>query len=132
MWSKLFPSRFALLKAFILLFLSISLLMRISFLVWNFGEVDTRIFSLLKTFGTGFLFDIGTVSFFAIPYLIYLVLFPIKWYGSKVDKFITFFGFSLGVLIIYFSFFGEFTFWDEFQRRYNFIAVDYLITPTKL
>lgn len=40
---------------------------------------------------------------------------------------VTYFGFSLVVLIIFFSFFGEFTFWDEFQRRYNFIAVDYLI-----
>nr|WP_317045314.1 LTA synthase family protein [Formosa algae] len=33
----------------------------------------------------------------------------------------------MGVLILFFSFFGEFTFWDEFQRRFNFIAVDYLI-----
>ncbi|GAA4282230.1 LTA synthase family protein [Gaetbulibacter aestuarii] len=33
----------------------------------------------------------------------------------------------MGLLVIYFSFFGEFTFWDEFHRRYNFIAVDYLI-----
>ncbi len=57
----------------------------------------------------------------------YLLLFPIKWNGSFVDKIITSAGFFIGVLVIYFSFFGEFTFWDEFQRRYNFIAVDYLI-----
>lgn len=44
-----------------------------------------------------------------------------------MDKVITYTGFSIGVLILYFSFFGEFTFWDEFERRYNFIAVDYLI-----
>ena len=127
MWSKLFPSRFALLKAFVLLFLSISLFVRISFMVWDFGEVDIGIFGLLRTFGTGLLFDIGTVSFFTIPYLLYLLVVPVKWYGSLVDRIITAFGFFLGILIIYFSFFGEFTFWDEFQRRYNFIAVDYLI-----
>lgn len=127
MWSKLFPSRFALLKAFVLLFLSISLFVRISFMVWDFSEVDIGIFGLLRTFGTGLLFDIGTVSFFTIPYLLYLLVVPVKWYGSLVDRIITAFGFFLGILIIYFSFFGEFTFWDEFQRRYNFIAVDYLI-----
>lgn len=127
MWSKLFPRRFALLKAFVILFLSISFLIRISFLVWGFGEVDKGIFSLIRTFGTGILFDIGTVSFFTIPYLLYLILFPVKWYGSLVDRIITASAFFLGILIIYFSFFGEFTFWDEFQRRYNFIAVDYLI-----
>jgi phosphoglycerol transferase MdoB-like AlkP superfamily enzyme len=127
MWSRLFPKRFALLKAFVFIFLSLSFLVRLSFFVWDFGEIDKSIFSLLQTFATGLLFDIGTVSFFTIPYLIYLLLFPVKWYGSIVDKTITYFGFFLGILIIYFSFFGEFTFWDEFQRRYNFIAVDYLI-----
>ncbi len=127
MWLKLFPKRFALLKAFVLVFLTISALVRISFLVWDFGEVDMGIFNLFRTFVIGFLFDIGTISYFLIPYLIYLLLFPIKWYGSLVDRIITGIGFFFGVLIIYFSFFGEFTFWDGFQRRYNFIAVDYLI-----
>ena len=102
-------------------------MVRIALLTWDFGQVDKSFFSLLRTFGTGLLFDIGTVSFFTIPYLIYLLVFPIKWYGSLVDKISTAFGFFLGILIVYFSFFGEFTFWDEFQRRYNFIAVDYLI-----
>ena len=127
MWYKLFPKRFSLFKAFVFLFLSISFLVRLSFLIWDFGEVDKSIFSLLHTFGAGLFFDIGTVSFFTIPYLIYLLLVDVKWYGSLLDKIITSFGFFLGVLVIYFSFFGEFTFWDEFQRRYNFIAVDYLI-----
>ncbi|WP_149276337.1 LTA synthase family protein [Pareuzebyella sediminis] len=127
MWSRLFPNRFALLKAFVVLFISVSLLVRLSFLIWDFDEVDSNIFSLLRTIVTGFLFDIGTVSIFTIPYLIYLIFFPVRWYGSLADKIISVFGFFLGVLIIYFSFFGEFTFWDEFQRRYNFIAVDYLI-----
>jgi phosphoglycerol transferase MdoB-like AlkP superfamily enzyme len=127
MWSKLFPKQFALLKVFVLLFLSISLALRIGFLIWDFGEFDSGILPLLKTFLVGLLFDIATISFFAIPYLLYLLLFPVKWYGSLADRIITTLGFALGVLVIYFSFFGEITFWDEFQRRYNFIAVDYLI-----
>jgi len=127
MWFKLFPKRFALLKAFVLIFLSISFLVRLSFMVWDFGEVDKNIVSLLRTFISGFLFDIATVSFFTVPYVLYLSVFPAKWYGLLVDRIITAFGFFLGVFVIIFSFFGEFTFWDEFQRRYNFIAVDYLI-----
>jgi len=125
--SKLFPKRFTLLKAYIGLFLILSFIVRLSFLFWNFSEVDKNLFTLGNTFIIGFLFDVATISFFAIPYLIYLLLFPKRFYGSIVDKVITYFGFSLGVLIVFFSFFGEFTFWDEFQRRYNFIAVDYLI-----
>lgn len=125
--SKIFPMRFTLLKAYIGLFLILSFIVRCSFLIWNFSEVDKEAFTLIETFGIGFLFDIATISFFAIPYLAYLLFFPKRFYGSIVDKIITYFGFSIGVLIIFFSFFGEFTFWDEFQRRYNFIAVDYLI-----
>ncbi|XCF04773.1 LTA synthase family protein [Tamlana crocina] len=125
--SKLFPKRFALLKAYIGLFLILSFIVRLSFLIWNFSEVDKNLFTLGNTFIIGFLFDVATISFFAIPYIIYLLLFPKRFNGSVVDKVITYFGFSLGVLIVFFSFFGEFTFWDEFQRRYNFIAVDYLI-----
>ncbi|KKN21495.1 hypothetical protein LCGC14_0924780, partial [marine sediment metagenome] len=123
----MFPKRFRLFKAFLILFLSISLVVRLIILIWYFDQVDKDILSLMGTFVSGFIFDIGTVSFFAIPYLIYLLVFPKKWYGSLFDKIITSFGFFLNVLIIYFSFFGEFTFWDEFQRRYNFIAVDYLV-----
>ncbi|WP_317125254.1 LTA synthase family protein [Ulvibacter antarcticus] len=80
-----------------------------------------------NTFVIGFLFDLGTVSFFALPYALYLLIFPQKWYGSFVDKVITYFAYSLGLIIFLFSFFAEFTFWEEFQRRFNFIAVDYLI-----
>lgn len=119
--------RFTLFKAYIGLFLILSFIVRCSFFIWNFSEVDKEAFTLIETFGIGFLFDIATISFFAIPYLAYLLFFPKRFYGSIVDKIITYFGFSIGVLIIFFSFFGEFTFWDEFQRRYNFIAVDYLI-----
>ncbi|QVY64021.1 LTA synthase family protein [Polaribacter sp. Q13] len=125
--NKIFPSRFALLKAYISLFLILSFIIRLSFLIWNFSELDKSGFTLGKTFLIGFLFDVATISFFTIPYLIYLLLFPKHFYGSIIDKIITYFGFSLGVLILFFSFFGEFTFWEEFQRRYNFIAVDYLI-----
>lgn len=125
--SKIFPTRFVLLKAYISLFLILSFIVRLSFLIWDFAEVDKSVFVLGNTFIIGFLFDVATISFFAIPYLIYLLIFPKRFYGSIVDKILTYFGFSLGVLIMFFSFFGEFTFWDEFQRRYNFIAVDYLI-----
>ncbi|SFZ94217.1 Phosphoglycerol transferase MdoB [Flaviramulus basaltis] len=125
--SRIFPMRFALLKAYIGLFLILSFIVRLSFFVLNFHEVNKNFFILGNTFLIGFLFDVATISFFAIPYLIYLLVFPKRFYGSIIDKVITYFGFSLGVLILFFSFFGEFTFWDEFQRRYNFIAVDYLI-----
>jgi phosphoglycerol transferase MdoB-like AlkP superfamily enzyme len=127
MWHILFPNRYTLVKAFILLFITLSFLVRLTFFIWDFYEVDAHIGIMARTFITGLFYDIGTLSLFLMPFLVYLLIFPKKWYGSLADKISTWFGFSLAVLIIYFSFFGEFTFWDEFQRRFNFIAVDYLI-----
>lgn len=127
MFSKFFPSRFATLKAFVLFYIIISFLVRLSLFIWSFSEVDKGFFTILRTFLTGTFFDIGTISFFTIPFCIYLLVLPKKWNGTIFDKVVMYFGFFIGTLILYFSFFGEFTFWEEFQRRYNFIAVDYLI-----
>jgi phosphoglycerol transferase MdoB-like AlkP superfamily enzyme len=127
MWQKIFPDRFALLKTFILIFLILSFLVRVIFLIWSFGEIDTSFTTLLYTFGIGFLFDLSTVSFFALPYSLYLLLLPQKFHGSLVDKSITYFAYTIGLVIFLFSFFAEITFWDEFKNRFNFIAVDYLI-----
>ncbi|WP_317131426.1 LTA synthase family protein [Maribacter sp. ACAM166] len=127
MWNLLFPKRYTLLKAFVLLFITTSFLVRLTFLFWDFSEVDMHIGVLVRTFATGLVYDIGTLSMFLMPFLLYLLIFPKKWCGSYLDRISTWFGFFLAVLIIYFSFFGEFTFWEEFQRRFNFIAVDYLI-----
>jgi phosphoglycerol transferase MdoB-like AlkP superfamily enzyme len=44
-----------------------------------------------------------------------------------VDKSCTYVFYFLTTLILTFSFFAELTFWEEFQNRFNFIAVDYLI-----
>lgn len=126
-WSNLFPKRFELLKIYILIFITISFILRSCLTVWYFPHIDSSIFAILKVFLIGFLFDVGTISFFAVPYALYLLVIPKKWYGSVFDKVITYFGYSVGLLIFIFSFFAEITFWEEFERRFNFIAVDYLI-----
>jgi phosphoglycerol transferase MdoB-like AlkP superfamily enzyme len=127
MFKAIFPKRLSLLKTYVLLFLILSFFVRIFFLVYSFKEVDTTFFKLANTFIIGFLFDVGTISLFSLPYLLYLLIIPKKLYGSILDKIITYFAFSLGIIIFLFSFFAEITFWEEFERRFNFIAVDYLI-----
>jgi len=127
MKAKLFPKRFLLLKRFVYTFILLSTIIRLIFLIWSFSDLDISLINLGKSIIYGLFFDIGTVSFFTVPFVIYLLLFPKRLYGSILDKIITYFGYSLGLLIFLFSFFAEFTFWEEFKRRFNFIAVDYLI-----
>ncbi|MES2545481.1 MAG: sulfatase-like hydrolase/transferase [Bacteroidota bacterium] len=119
--------RYSLLYNFVLWFLITSQIVRIVLYIWQYDEVSFNIFTVLETFFTGLLFDIGTVSFIIFPAILYYLIFPNKWIGSWVDKFLVWFLTTLGTFILIFTFFAELTFWDEFKTRFNFIAVDYLI-----
>jgi phosphoglycerol transferase MdoB-like AlkP superfamily enzyme len=119
--------RLSLLKAVVLQFVIISTIVRLSFFAWSFSQIDGSIFHFLRMMFTGLFFDFGVISFFAITYIIYLIALPNLWVGSLIDKTMNYFYYFLTTLIITFSFFAEFTFWEEFQNRFNFIAVDYLI-----
>ncbi len=125
--NTLFPKRFSLLKMYVLTFLVISFVIRFIFYIWSFNEIDFSIFSFFRTFLTGLFFDLGIISFFAIPFSLYLLLFPKRFYGSLLDKIVINFAYFIGILIFVFTFFAEITFWEEFKRRFNFIAVDYLV-----
>jgi len=122
-----FSGRFTLLLYFISWFLILSQVLRIAFFVWQFDEVSWNILNLIRTLLTGLFFDIGAVTFIALPAIIYYAVFPNRWIGSFTDKAPVWFFTSLTVFILVFTFFAELTFWDEFKTRFNFIAVDYLI-----
>ncbi|WP_243652187.1 LTA synthase family protein [Mariniflexile fucanivorans] len=107
--------------------MSLAFILRFCLTFWYFAQIDTSILVLIKTFLIGFCFDLGTISFFSLPYIVYLLIVPQKLYGTIFDRVIIYTGYGIGVLIFLFSFFAEITFWEEFERRFNFIAVDYLI-----
>jgi len=119
--------RYSLLFHFIIWFLTLSLLLRIAFFIWQYDEVSWSLIALLRTFFTGLFFDFGTVTFISLCSIFYYSLMPNKWIGSILDKILIYFFTSLTVFILVFTFFAELTFWDEFKTRFNFIAVDYLI-----
>ena len=120
-------NRYSLLLAFISWFLTFSFMLRVIFIIWQYDEVSFNLFTILGTLLTGLFYDIGTISFIAIPSALYYFVFPNKWIGSWLDKTLVWFFTSLTIFILVFTFFAEITFWDEFKTRFNFIAVDYLI-----
>jgi phosphoglycerol transferase MdoB-like AlkP superfamily enzyme len=101
--------------------------MRVVLLFLSFRSADLNFTPLLRIFSLGLLYDCGVAAFFVLPYAFYLLLLPAKFSNSKFNKIVTFTGFFIATLILMFSFFAEFTFWLEFESRFNFIAVDYLV-----
>ena len=127
MLKLLFPKRFSLVKTFAATFLLFAFIIRITLYFWSFSEIDFSFLNLIKVFGLGFLFDIGSLSYILTFYSIYLLLLPKQFYGSKFDKIITNFIYAFVLFFMVFSFLSELTFWEEYQKRFNFIAVDYLL-----
>ncbi|MGY5353334.1 LTA synthase family protein [Wenyingzhuangia sp. IMCC45467] len=123
----LFPKRFKLLKSFSSLFLIVSFLVRASLYIWSINHIEFSLFNLLKVLGIGLFYDFGTLAYILAIYGLYWFLYPKKFYGNWLDKSLVYFTYFLLVFLFVFAFLGEFTFWEEFARRYNFIAVDYLL-----
>ncbi|MCC7331084.1 MAG: LTA synthase family protein [Flavobacteriales bacterium] len=119
--------RLTLLYFFAAFYLILSSAVRLSLYIWAFDSIDFTVGGFLKSFLLGFFFDFGVICYFLIPYLFYLLILPNRYVGSMLDKSITYFAYFIGLLMFTFSFLAEFTFWEEFGSRFNFIAVDYLI-----
>jgi len=127
MLQLLFPKRFTLLKTFLVTYFLFSLIIRVSLYIWSFPKIDFSIINLIKIFLIGFLFDLGSASYIIVIYAVYLLVFPRRYYGSKFDKILTTFAYALVLFVLIFSFLSEIPFWNEYQKRFNFIAVDYLL-----
>jgi phosphoglycerol transferase MdoB-like AlkP superfamily enzyme len=88
-------------------------------------ELKTQLF--IKIYAIGFLFDCVTFSYIAIPFILVLMLLPDRPFNSNAFRVcggVVAFIFSYLML---FNLVAEYTFFDEFATRFNFIAVDYLI-----
>jgi phosphoglycerol transferase MdoB-like AlkP superfamily enzyme len=97
---------------------SLSLLTRLALLVYSRADLSWNV-SLLGAFATGGGFDLLAALFVTGPWWL------LCWFVRSQNS-------LLLVLAIYLAVLGfiavaEAFFWDEFQTRFNFIAVDYLI-----
>lgn len=127
MFNRLMKGRYSVLFAFIVTFLLVSFLIRTGLLVVSISKTNFSITDVFHLYLMGFVYDIGVALFLTIFYNLYLLFLPVRWNNSRADKAITYIFIFLLLLISFFSFFAELTFWQEFESRFNFIAVDYLI-----
>ncbi len=120
-------SRYNLLFSFVILFVSCSFIIRTILLFNSFGKTELSIINIMSLYFQGLIYDFGVALFFSLIYAAYVLLLPQKFNNTIFNKIFTITILFLMVLISLFSFFAELTFWQEFESRFNFIAVDYLI-----
>lgn len=126
-FSFLFKSRYSVLFSYVATFIAGSFLIRLGLMVATLEETDFSFFSIFRIFFQGFIYDFGVAMFLVLFYALYLCFLPQRLVKSTFNKILSYSVLFLMTVIAMFSFFAEFTFWQEFESRFNFIAVDYLV-----
>lgn len=114
------------------IFALLSFVVRTIFLFLERNEIDFSAMLLLETYAVGFFFDFLALCYIAAIPLFYYAFIPQKIFNHKVHQKVLKALYFCFLYIIVFSCFSEWFFWEEFQTRFNFIAVDYLIYTTEV
>lgn len=115
------------LAPFLVLFIVIQLLLRISLLARSVASIDYTTMEWAQAMLRGCWLDIVTASFFLLPIACYHLLLPARKHGSWTDRRTDLFFRIFFIFTLLFDSVAEHLFWSEFSTRFNFIAVDYLV-----
>lgn len=109
------------------IFLLVSALTRAA--LWGLARdsVPPRAETLLQVFGVGTLFDLVTAAYFCAPLVAYLALLPNALARQRWHRMLFLAGMLVWIYALWVTAAAEWIFWDEFDSRFNFIAVDYLV-----
>lgn len=109
------------------IFLGFSLFTRLLLFSQCFPNVEAGMIQVLKIFAVGTLYDLAFFSYALPPIIIWLVLLPSRIWNHRIHQWLLRL-MTLGLIsFCLFNIVAEYLFWDEFQSRFNFIAVDYLV-----
>lgn len=111
---------------FAAIFLAIASLTRLGLALFN-GMQSVPLTLWPSILLRGVWFDLAVLAWLVAPLFLYEVLLPKRVRTSRFHRLARYVAFVFAVFILLFGVVSEFTFWEEFSSRFNFIAVDYLI-----
>lgn len=110
----------------------LSLLLRLA-LWWQFGRAaDIAPGQLVLIMAEGAINDGVQLLYLLLPYALYLLLPPLRWHASRAGQTLRFLSFALFCFGLIYLMATEYFFFEEFDARFNLVAVDYLIYPTEV
>ncbi len=116
---------------FLAVYLTLSFATRVALLCQSFADVAWNA-SLLAASGWGLLFDLATAAWISLPLTVILTLLPATFLHSKIGHVLTALVSLAALFALLFGTAAEWFFWEEFNTRFNFIAVDYLVYTTEV
>jgi len=96
-------------------------------LLAHVDAADIGVRETLTALARGFWFDAATLCFLLPPLLLLPAVLPNRLRAGRLANALRWSIFWLALALLLFGALAEITFWREFDSRFNFIAVDYLI-----
>ena len=105
---------------------------RVALLIRSIAEIDLTFVIIMRIFFTGFVYDFVNAVYFGLPLVLYLWLTPDRLFLLPRHRFIIYAWYFVFSFVLLLNATAEWLFWDEFNVRFNFIAVDYLLYTTEV
>lgn len=121
--------RFAPLGIAAVLFLAVATLTRVVLFVHSVRQAESHWLAFPPIMAVGLFYDLVAAAYLFAPFALYLGLVPeriYRWRAHRALMQVGLFAASFGLLYLAAA---EYFFFDEFDARFNLVAVDYLIYP---
>ncbi|MBY0278356.1 sulfatase-like hydrolase/transferase [Candidatus Binatia bacterium] len=80
----------------------------------------------------GFVNDVVALAYLSLPLSLLLLVLPQRLWSGRAARPVLLGILYVSVVFVLFVAIAEYLFWDEFESRFNLVAVDYLIYPTEV
>ncbi len=130
--SVVFNSRYRVPVALFGIYMAVFLLTRIVLMAMQHTLSHNGVLPSLAALGVGEVFDAVTALWLVVPLVLYLSLLPERWFRARLQRAVLWGGLAVATFTALFVGAVEYYFFDEFNSRFNFVAVDYLAYPTEV
>jgi phosphoglycerol transferase MdoB-like AlkP superfamily enzyme len=122
-------SRYRLPVIFVGFYMIVWLLTRVGLLIFQHALARNGLGAVLKALAVGEVFDALSALWLAVPLVLFLTLLPERWFRWRATRAFLFLWIAIATFSGLFVAAAEYFFFEEFNGRFNFVAVDYLIYP---
>ncbi|MFY9825137.1 MAG: sulfatase-like hydrolase/transferase [Thermoanaerobaculia bacterium] len=127
-----FVSRYFFAVALAGIYMAVFLLTRIVLLAVQHAVSHNGFVGVLTALGAGEIFDAMVALWAIAPLVLYLSLLPERWFQWRLQRAVLWTGLTVATFLALFTAAIEYYFFEEFNSRFNFVAVDYLAYPTEV
>lgn len=114
------------------LLIALSTITRFALVFVHGGWPAQRWPQVAEAFAAGATYDVLVTGWLLLPLTVYLTIATTRWLGRRINRALLYSTVAVAVGGALFVAMAEVLFFAEFDGRFNFVAVDYLIYPTEV